>query len=103
VHDRPRSEARVPLAVAAAVDGGTASEGKGRPSIAFVLLAVVADEAIGEALGVEVGNACFLAREVLLEVGQRLGDTTAPVVFSNLSSRLMFFLAENGGFHARLK
>jgi hypothetical protein len=81
MHDRPSSEARIPLAAAAAVDGGAASKSVGRPSIAFVLLTVVADEAIGEALGVEVGNAGFLIREVLLEVGQRLGNTIAPAAF----------------------
>ncbi len=62
VHDRPGSEARVPLAVAATVDGGTANEGVGRPSIAFVLLTVVTDEAIGEAFGVDRGGRCRFPR-----------------------------------------
>jgi hypothetical protein len=46
-----------------------------------MLLTVVADETIGEAFGVEVDDASFLVGEVLLEVGQRLGDTTVSAAF----------------------
>jgi len=81
MHDRPRSEARIPLAVVASVDSRPTSEGKGWTSVPFVLLTVVADKAIGKALSEEVGDACFLVREALLEFRQRLRDTTAPLAF----------------------
>jgi hypothetical protein len=69
MHNCSGSQARVAFTFAATVDRGPTRESVGWPSIAFVLLTVVADETIGEALGVEVGNAGFLGRELLLEFG----------------------------------
>lgn|GEM_PF-6802576 len=81
VHDRPGCEARVPLAVAATVDGWATGEGVRRPSIAFVLFTIAADEASRESLGVEVGNAGFVVPKVLLKVWQILGYKTALTTF----------------------
>lgn len=75
VHDRSGREARVPLAVAATVDGGATGEGVGRPSIIFVLFTITADKASRESLAVKVGNAGFVVRKVLLKVWQILIGT----------------------------
>ena len=75
VHDCPSSEARIPLTVTAAVNGGAASEGIGRPYIAFVLFTVGTNKTIGKALCIEAGDAGLLVREVLLEVGHGFGET----------------------------
>jgi hypothetical protein len=71
----------LPLAVATTVDGGATGEGVGRPSITFVLFTIAADKASLESLGVEVGNAGFVVRKVLLKVWQILGYKTAPTTF----------------------
>jgi hypothetical protein len=83
MHDRPRSEARVPLTVATAVNSETADKGEWRTDILFMMLAVVANKAIWKALAVKIGVACFLACEVLLEVKQRLWRKDASVKFSH--------------------
>jgi len=83
VHDRPRSEARVPLAVAAAINHGAVDEGEGWTDIVFVMLAVVANEAFRKTFAVEVAAACFLACELFLEVKQRLWNKTVSVTFGH--------------------
>ena len=80
VHDCPSSEARIPFAVAATIDGGATSEGIWRTSNAFVLLTIATKEAGRKSLCVEVGNAGFLVWEVLLKVWKILGYKAAPVV-----------------------
>ena len=79
VHDRSGREARVPLAVAATVDGRATGEGVGRPSITFVLFTIAADKASRESLGVEVGNAGSVVRKVPLKVLQILGTRRLPL------------------------